>query len=186
MLEVEHFQGGDVDEEWEEGLAVGSWGHACGRTVGREDLLFARGSVYVEGIPMRHVVILSPHRPSRELLSRLLSAPDLRVAAMGDADEALDAIAEQEPALVVVDARRPDEDQPLMLGLLKRRHPRQPLITLVPGRLRVFDGHEERVLDVGDGSAEALHAMLSELQRATRDLLAQHLLRVLRPPTGEA
>jgi DNA-binding response OmpR family regulator len=135
---------------------------------------------------MRRLVILSPHRPSRELLSRLLAEPDLRVTALSDADEVLDTLAEEEPALVVVDARRPDEDHPLMLGLLKRRYPRQPLITLVPGRLRVFDGSEERVRDVQDGSAEALHVLLGELQRATRDLLAQHLLRVLRPPTGEA
>lgn len=136
---------------------------------------------------MRRIVILSPHRPSRELLSRLLAEePGLSVVAMADADEALDSIAEDEPALVVVDARRPDEDHPLLLGLLKRRYPRQPLITLVPGRLRVFDGSEERVRDVRDGSAEGLHLLLSELQRATRDLLAQHLLRVLRPPTGEA
>ena len=135
---------------------------------------------------MRRLVILSPHRPSRELLSRLLAEPDLRVTALSDADEVLDALAEEEPALVVVDARRPDEDHPLMLGLLKRRYPRQPLITLVPGRLRVFDGNEERVRDVQDGSAEGLHVLLGELQRATRDLLAQHLLRVLRPPTGEA
>ena len=135
---------------------------------------------------MRRLIILSPHRPSRELLSRLLAAPDLRVVSLSDADEVLDTLAEEEPALVVVDARRPDEDHPLMLGLLKRRYPRQPLITLVPGRLRVFDGSEERVRDVHDGSAEGLHVLLGELQRATRDLLAQHLLRVLRPPTGEA
>ena len=136
---------------------------------------------------MHRLVIVSPHRPSRELLSRLLAAPDLRVLALSDADEVLDTLAEQEPALVVVDARRPDEDHPLMLGLLKRRYPRQPLITLVPGRLRVFDGHEERVRDVhADGTAEGLHLLLGEVQRATRDLLAQHLLRVLRPPTGEA
>ncbi|MET0402326.1 MAG: DNA-binding response regulator [Cystobacter sp.] len=135
---------------------------------------------------MRRLLILSPHRPSRELLSRLLAEPGLRVVALSDSDEVLDALAEQEPALVVVDARRPDEDHPLLLGLLKRRYPRQPLLTLVPGRLRVFDGHEERVLDVHDGSAEGLHHLLGEVQRATRDLLAQHLLRVLRPPMGEA
>ncbi len=135
---------------------------------------------------MRRIVILSPHRPSRELLSRLLVEPGLSVITMADADEALDSIAEDEPALVIVDARRPDEDHPLMLGLLKRRYPRQPLIILVPGRLRVFDGTEERVSDVRDGSAESLHLLLGELRRATRDLLAQHLLRVLRPPTGDA
>jgi len=136
---------------------------------------------------MQRIVILSPHRPSRELLSRLLAEPGLSVVTLADADEALEAIAEDEPALVVVDARRPDEDHPLMLGLLKRRYPRQPLITLVPGRLRVFDGSEERVRDVRDGgTTEGLHVLLSELQRATKDLLAQDLLRLLRPPTGEA
>ena len=136
---------------------------------------------------MQRIVILSPHRPSRELLSRLLAEPGLSVVTLADADEALEAIAEDEPALVVVDARRPDEDHPLMLGLLKRRYPRQPLITLIPGRLRVFDGSEERVRDVRDGSTtEGLHVLLSELQRATKDLLAQDLLRLLRPPTGEA
>jgi DNA-binding NtrC family response regulator len=105
---------------------------------------------------------------------------------MADADEALDAIAEDGPAVVVVDARRPDEDHPLLLGLLRRRHPRQPLITLVPGRLRVFDGTQERVCDVRDSSAEGLHSLLSEVQRALHDLLALHLVRLLRPPLGEA
>jgi len=135
---------------------------------------------------LRRVLILSPHRPSRELLSRFLAEPDLSIQVMSDADEALDAIAEEEPAVVVVDARRPDEDQPLLLGLLRRRHPRQPLITLVPGRLRVFDGTQERVCDVRDSSAEGLHALLSEVQRALHDLLALHLVRLLRPPLGEA
>ncbi len=135
---------------------------------------------------LRRVLILSPHRPSRELLSRFLAEPDLSIQVMADADDALDAIAEDEPAVVVVDARRPDEDHPLLLGLLRRRHPRQPLITLVPGRLRVFDGTQERVCDVRDSSAEGLHRLLSEVQRALHDLLALHLVRMLRPPLGEA
>jgi CheY-like chemotaxis protein len=117
-------------------------------------------SVYPCSNPMRRIVILSPHRPSRELLSRLLAEPGLSVITLADADEALEAI--------------------------KRRYPRQPLITLIPGRLRVFDGSEERVRDVRDGTTEGLHVLLSELQRATKDLLAQDLLRLLRPPTGEA
>ncbi len=135
---------------------------------------------------MRRLLILSPHRPSRELLSWLLAEPGLCVTAMADADVALEAIEEEEPALVVVDARRPDEDHPLLLGLLKRRYPYQPLITLVPGRMRVFDGQEEHVRQVRDGSAESLHSLLLELRKAARELLAQHLLRVLRPPIGEA
>jgi CheY-like chemotaxis protein len=135
---------------------------------------------------MRRVLILSTHRPSRELLSRFLAEPDLSLIVLADADEALETLAEEEPAVVVVDARRPDEDHPLLLGLLRRRHPRQPLITLMPGRLRIFDGTAERMCDVRDGTAEGLHTLLAELQRALHELLALHLVRVLRPPVGRA
>lgn len=135
---------------------------------------------------MQRVLVLSPHAPSRALLSRLLAGPGLSIVALGDADQALEAVARGGQAVVVVDARRPDEDAPLLLGLLRRRHPHQAVITLVPGRLRVFDGRAERVQDVQDGSEEALQRLLAELQRALQELLAGHLLHVLRPPVGQA
>jgi CheY-like chemotaxis protein len=138
---------------------------------------------------LRHVLVVSPHRASRELLQRFLSEPEVQIRAAEDADAALTAIASTPPAVVVVDLRRPDEDHPLFLALLRKRHPAQPVIALVPGSLRVFDGSHERVRDMRDlqaESAEGLHHLLYALKESLEELLAQHLLRVFRPPVGQA
>ncbi|GEL75264.1 MULTISPECIES: response regulator [Myxococcus] len=135
---------------------------------------------------MRRVLIVSPHAPSRELLRRILEAPDLAISVTGDADDAFASLTSRPPALVVVDVRRPDEDHPLFLGLLRKRHPTLPVIALVPGRLRVFDGRHERVLEAHGDTAESLHQMLVSLQQAMHELLAQDLLRLWRPPVGRA
>ncbi|XXF76914.1 DNA-binding response regulator [Myxococcaceae bacterium GXIMD 01537] len=138
---------------------------------------------------MRSVLVVSPHRASRELLARVLPEPELKVLVTGDADEAFATLAERRPSLVVVDLRRPgeDEDSPLFLALLRKRHPALPVIALVPGRLRVFDGEDERVQDVQRADpTEGLRVMLEALRESLHDLLAQHVLRVLRPPVGRA
>ncbi|NOJ82916.1 response regulator [Myxococcus xanthus] len=135
---------------------------------------------------MRRVLIVSPHAPSRELLRRILEAPDLAISVTGDADDAFASLTSRPPALVVVDVRRPDEDHPLFLGLLRKRHPTLPVIALVPGRLRVFDGRHERVLEAHGDTAESLHQMLVSLQQAMHELLAQDLLRLWRTPVGRA
>jgi CheY-like chemotaxis protein len=138
---------------------------------------------------MRRVLVVSPHRASRELLLRFLSEPELSVRAAEDADAALTTLADAPPAVVVVDLRRPDEDHPLFLALLRKRYPSQPVIALVPGSLRVFDGSHERVRDMRDlssESAEGLHHLLYALKESLQDLLAQHVLRLLRPPVGQA
>lgn len=137
---------------------------------------------------MRRVLIVSPHAASRELLRRVLAAGDegLSFSSTGDTDDALSSIASAAPALVVVDLRRQDEDHPLFLGLLRKRYPAQPLITLLPGRLRIFDGEQESVVDAPGDSAEALHQLLDALRTAVRQVVAQDLLRVLRPPIGRA
>lgn len=138
---------------------------------------------------MRHVLVVSPHPASRELLLRFLAEPEVVVRAAEDADAALSSLASAPPAVVVVDLRRPDEDHPLFLALLRKRYPSQPVIALVPGSLRVFDGSNERVKDVravGVDSAEALHQLLSALKQVLGEVLAQHLLRLLRTPVGQA
>ena len=108
------------------------------------------------------------------------------VSATGDTDDAFAAIASTPPALVVVDLRRPDEDHPLFLGLLRKRHPVLPVIALVPGRLRIFDGRHEQVREAHGETTEALQHLLGALKQAMHDVLAQDLLRVLRPPVGQA
>ncbi|HZI09378.1 MAG TPA: response regulator [Myxococcus sp.] len=134
----------------------------------------------------RRVLIVSPHSASRELLRRILAEPGLSVSATGDTDEAFASIRSTPPVLVVVDLRRPDEDHPLFLGLLRKRQPGMPVIALVPGRLRIFDGQQERVREAYGDTAEALHQLLGSLKEAMNDLLAQDLVRVLRTPVGRA
>jgi CheY-like chemotaxis protein len=135
---------------------------------------------------MRHVLVVSPHRASRELLLRFLSGAELSVGAAEDADAALASLASSPPSVVVVDLRRPDEDHPLFLALMRKRYPTQAVIALIPGSLRIFDGSHERVLEARDDSAEGLHRLLSAVKQAVGEVLAQHLLRVLRPPVGQA
>jgi len=136
---------------------------------------------------MRHVLIVSPHSASRELMRRMLAEPGVSVSATGDTDDAFSSITSTTPpSLVVVDLRRPDEDHPLFLGLLRKRHPVLPVIALVPGRLRIFDGRHERVREAHGDTAEALHHMLGALKQAMNDLLAQDLMRLLRTPVGRA
>lgn len=138
---------------------------------------------------MRHVLVVSPHRASRELLLRFLAEPEVQIRVAEDADAALSSVASRPPAVVVVDLRRPDEDHPLFLALLRKRHPAQPVIALVPGSLRVFDGSQERVRDMRDcqaESAEGLHHLLYALKESVEEVLAQHVLRVFRPPVGQA
>ncbi|QSQ23400.1 DNA-binding response regulator [Pyxidicoccus parkwayensis] len=135
---------------------------------------------------MRRVLIVSPYSPSRELLRRMLEEPGLSVSATGDTDDAFAAITSAPPALVVVDLRRPDEDHPLFLGLLRKRHPTLPVIALVPGRLRIFDGRHENVREAHGETTEALQHLLGAVKQAMHDLLAQEMLRVLRPPVGQA
>lgn len=110
----------------------------------------------------------------------------MAISVTGDADDAFASLTSRPPALVVVDVRRPDEDHPLFLGLLRKRHPTLPVIALVPGRMRVFDGRHERVLEAHGDTAESLHQMLVSLQQAMHELLAQDLLRLWRPPVGRA
>lgn len=155
---------------------------------GAEGLPGGRGCGYLPG-SMHHVLVVSPHRASRELLQRFLSEPELCIRAAEDADAALSSIAAAPPAVVVVDLRRPDEDHPLFLALLRKRHPAQPVIALVPGSLRVFDGFQERVRDMRGlqaESAEGLHHLLYALKESLEEVLAQHLLRILRPRVGQA
>lgn len=136
---------------------------------------------------MRSVLIVSPHAPSRELLVRILAEPEVRLQATGDADDAFDSISHRRPALVVVDLRRPDEDHPLFLALLRKRHPALPVIALVPGRMRIFDGDTERVQDVQRADpTEGLRVTIELLREAMHDVFSTAVLRVLRPPVGLA
>ena len=136
---------------------------------------------------MRSVLVVSPHRPSRELLVRILAQPQVRIVATGDADDAFASISDRRPSLVVVDLRRPDEDHPLFLALLRKRHPAMPVIALVPGRMRIFDGEAEQVHDVQHADpTEGLRFMLDILREAMHDVLTTDVLRVLRPPVGQA
>ena len=117
----------------------------------------------------------------------MLAEPGLVLQAVSDGDEAFEAMALQPPALVIVDLRRPGEDDPLFLGLLRRRQPRLPVISLLPGRLRVTEGTQERVEEVGASSSpDELRQLLSALQQALHDVLSTSLLRILRPPVGLA
>lgn len=132
------------------------------------------------------VLIVSPHGPSRALLGHVLASPGRWVEAVADGDAAFDAVQRTRPALVVVDLRRPDEDGPLFLALLRRRYPRLAVIALLPGCVRVLSGAEESVEHVHAVHPDDLGPLLHALHTAVRDVLAERLLTLLRPTPGSA
>ena len=135
---------------------------------------------------MYQVLVVSPHHASRLLLVRALAEPDVALSASADGDEAFAQLAALRPALVVVDLRRPDPDGPVFLGLLRRRHPQLPVISLLPGVLRVSEGEHEEVHDVRSDSPEALQGLLAVLRRSLRAALAHTTLRLLATPVARA
>jgi CheY-like chemotaxis protein len=134
---------------------------------------------------MRSVLIVSSRLSVRRLLCRLLERQDCQATALADGDEALAAVQRQSPSLLLVDLRDAEGEDLFFLGLLRRRHGHVPVISLLPGRLRVTEGEEERVLPYSSGE-RSIEDMLNVIARAVEDILASIRLRAWRPAGGSA
>lgn len=135
---------------------------------------------------MRRILIVSPHRPSRELFARILRQSDVSAVGVQGADEALTALHWSMPSLVIIDSRREAEDHPLLLGLLRRRHPDLAIISLLPGCVRVLVRTRELVYDARGSGPDDLAPLLTRLQEATEDILTEGLLSSLRTPLARS
>jgi DNA-binding NtrC family response regulator len=134
---------------------------------------------------MRTVLIVSRRPAVRQLLSHLLAEQGCQVVGVEDGDAAFEAMGRRVPALLIVDLRQSDSEHLLFLGLLRRRYRGVPVISMLPGRLRVSEGAEDRVLEYAP-LEDNLQRMLASLRETVEDVLAHTMLRTLRPATGLA
>jgi len=108
---------------------------------------------------------------------------------VADPDALLDALADGLPAVAVVDARAPEEEELLLLGLLDRRHPDVARLVLHLGGARLHSrmGDEEQRWEPSEllGPTPALPSP-EELERSVRWLCAGATLSALRPEPGLA
>src|SRR5690606_31257371 len=119
---------------------------ACGsaRPVGR-----AEGSrLSFPALEAMHPTLLvhSRQEPARRLLRLMLEGAGFGCRVLADGDAVLDALETAAVAVVVVDARDPDEEGLLLLGLLGKRFPAAMRLVLHVGgaRLHTATGSEER------------------------------------------
>src|SRR5262245_46327937 len=135
---------------------------------------------------MRSVLLVSPRRPARLLFTHFLGSWGCDATSVVDGDEAFALLKEQSPAVVLVDLRGGDEDTRLFLGLLRRRYPALPTLTLLPGKLRILDGEAERVVSFDASPDEELKSLLAALHSAVEDVLAVHVLTAWSPVPAKA
>src|SRR5690606_29968973 len=92
------------------------------------------------------LLIHSRQAKARRLLRLFLESSGFGCREVADGDALLSAVRSPLPCVVVVDARAPDEEVLLLLGLLGRRHPGVMRLVLHEGgaRLHTASGAEER------------------------------------------
>jgi len=135
------------------------------------------------------LLVHSRQEPARRLLRLMLEGEGLGCRVFADGDSVLEALEGLPVAVVVVDARDPDEEGLLLLGLLWRRFPGAMRLVLHVGgaRLHTASGSEECAWETSEvlGPFPALPSA-GELAAAVRHLGAQAQLAVLRPAVGQA
>lgn len=130
-------------------------------------------------------MIVSPSQAARRLLELLLSREGCSVTTTADADEALDHLSTTKAAaeLVLVDARAEQEEMKILLGLLKRRHPALPRMTLFTRQIELLAGESRHTLAF---AAEQAFPSQADLQRLLSLVRANRMLEVFSPPPGKA
>lgn len=130
------------------------------------------------------LLIHSRQEKARRLLRLLLEGEGFGCREVADGDAVLAAVSSPLHCVVVVDARAPDEEVLLLLGLLGRRHPGVMRLVLHEGgaRLHTASGAEQRAWEPSEllGPTPALPSA-RELSAAVQHLCAQAQLALLRP-----
>jgi len=120
------------------------------------------------------------------LLERLLRQQGHSTALARDGDEGFSAILSSRPAVVVLDLREADPDSMLFLGLLRKRRPELPVLSLVADRLRLCDGARDVLLEPSDADQRTAHPVLAALRRSVDELVMSASLQTWRPAPGLA
>lgn len=132
------------------------------------------------------MLIVSGSKALQLLLSRLLREQGHTTAAASDGDEAFSALQAARPAVVVLDQREADADQLLFHGLLRRRHPALPVLSLMAGQLRLCDGSRDVLLEPSGRDLRGPLPLLAALRRMVDEVAAVAALRAWNPAPGLA
>jgi two-component system, cell cycle response regulator DivK len=94
------------------------------------------------------ILLVDDHEPGRKLLERLFELEGRQVRAAGSLAAAERALAEEHPALIVLDLNLPDGSG-LELTRKLKAHPHTAAIPIVACTAAVIESDEERALEAG-------------------------------------
>jgi len=102
----------------------------------------------VLGMPVRRVLVVDDHAPSAEMVAEILTLEGYEVRTAASADEALAALAEWKPRLILMDIQLPGMDGLEATAVLKRDEATRaiPVIALTALAMK---GDEERIRAAG-------------------------------------
>ncbi|HVE84418.1 MAG TPA: DNA-binding response regulator [Myxococcales bacterium] len=135
---------------------------------------------------MAHVLVISSSRALQVLLARLLREQGHSTALALDGDEGFSAIHGTRPAVVILDMRDGDADCLLFHGLLRRRHPALPVLSLVADRLRLSDGVRDVLVEPSIADLRAPSPLIAALRRSVDEVVTTAALRTWKPALGLA
>jgi CheY-like chemotaxis protein len=132
------------------------------------------------------VLVISESKAFQVLLDRLLRQQGHSTVLASDGDQGFSALAAARPAVVVLDLREGDADSLLFHGLLRKRHPGLPVLSLVADRLRLCDGKRDVIVEPSAEDVRTGHPILAALRRAVDEVVLSASLRVWKPAPGLA
>jgi CheY-like chemotaxis protein len=133
-----------------------------------------------------HVLVISDSAALQVFLARLLREQGHTTSLAADGDAGFLAIHRSRPAVVVLDLREGDPDGMLFHGLLRKRHPDLPVLSLVADRLRLCDGRRDVLVDPSPADKKSALPILSALQRTVDELVVRSSLQTWKPAFGLA
>lgn len=135
---------------------------------------------------MGNVLVISSSKAFQVLLEHLLRQQGHSTVLAGDGDEGFSAIVSSRPAVVVLDQREGDPDSLLFHGLLRKRHPGLPVLSLVADRLRLCDGVRDVILEPSAADQRTAHPVLAALRRSVDEVVMSASLQTWKPAPGLA
>jgi CheY-like chemotaxis protein len=133
-----------------------------------------------------HVLVVSSSQALQVLLARLLKQQGHSTAQARDGDEGFSSIVVARPAVVILDLRDGDADSLLFHGLLRKRHPGLPVLSLVADRLRLCDRDRDVLVEPTAADHRTPHPVLSALRRSVDDVVTIASLQTWKPAPGLA
>ncbi len=126
--------------------------------------------------PSKHVLVVEDDEAMREMLGRMLEREEWAVAKAENGLAALESIAHQQPALIILDLKMPVMDGFQMIAELHKHEDwrKIPVVVisakeLTPEDRQLLQGHVKKILQKGDFSREEL---MREVQQSVKRFLS--------------